>query len=400
MPFPRSAPMALNHGAGALPAGRIFHLTDNHSPAHPGVTAVVTQISRYLAGEQWPVTVLAAGTAGTPVPAGAGLVEFPLRPGTGTWRYPAGLGRYLADAVSPVDSVLHLHGVWGAPQWLGARFAARRGVAAILSPHDMLNPWHWRQGGLGRLKKLVYWRFLGEPAFRRLAVVHAITSQERDQLARCLPGRRLEIIPNAIDLQEAASALAGPEEFAPQMPEPYLLFLGRLHPKKGVDLLIEAFARAAGRRNFCLAVVGPDDSPAYTRELKARAQALGLAGRVVFPGPVFGPPKWQLYRRAWAFCLPSHSEVVGLVNLEAAAAGVPVITTYETGLDDWEQGGGILVHPRLEELTRALEQALAWSDNDRADRGRALRQLVARRYSWETVGPQWLELYRDCLANP
>lgn len=389
--------MVMNREAEAITAGRIFHLTDNHSPAHPGVTAVVTQISRYLAGQDWPVTVLAAGPARTPVPAGVGLVEFPLRRGSGGWRYPVGLATYLHETISPSDCILHLHGVWGAPQWLGARFAARRGVAAILSAHDMLNPWHWRQGWLRRVKKQVYWRTLAHPAFRRLTVLHAITPQERDYLARQFPEQRLEVIPNAVDLQEVAAALAGPA--APDLPSasPYLLFLGRLHAKKGVDLLIEAFARAGNRRDFHLVIVGPDDTLAYTRELKARVQALGLAARVVFPGPVFGAQKWHLYRRAWAFCLPSHSEVAGLVNLEAAATGTPVITTHETGLYDWEQGGGLLIHPRVEELTRALEQVFAWTERDREDRGRALRELVARRYSWEVVGPQWLKLYGEIL---
>jgi len=139
--------------------------------------------------------------------------------------------------------------------------------------------------------------------------------------------------------------------------------------------------------------VGPDWSAAYTAGLKDLARSLGLEGRVRFPGPVFGDGKWQLYRQAQALCLPSYSEVVGLVNLEAAAARTPVITTHETGLWDWEQGGGLLVHPRVEELTGALEAVFSWTESERESRGRALRELVERRYSWEAVGPRWLELY-------
>ena len=81
------------------------------------------------------------------------------------------------------------------------------------------------------------------------------------------------------------------------------------------------------------------------------------------------------------------------MNLEAAALGVPVLTTHETGLWDWEAGGGVLVHPRVADLSRALTGIFAWSETERLDRGRQLRQLVENRYSWQAVGPQWLELY-------
>ncbi len=118
---------------------------------------------------------------------------------------------------------------------------------------------------------------------------------------------------------------------------------------------------------------------------------------ISFTGPIFGAEKWQLYRHAWAFCAPSHSETVGLVNLEAAVARVPVVSTHETGLFDWEEGGGLLVHPRAEELAQALAQVLHWSESERNDRGRALRILVEKRYSWKAVGPQWLELYASLL---
>jgi glycosyltransferase involved in cell wall biosynthesis len=109
---------------------------------------------------------------------------------------------------------------------------------------------------------------------------------------------------------------------------------------------------------------------------------------------VFGPQKkLSLYRHAWAFCAPSQTEVMGLVNLEAASVQLPVVTTHETGLWDWEDGGGLLVHPRVEELSRALKQVFSWSDRERRDRGQKLRQLVERRYSWQAVGLQWLKFY-------
>jgi len=379
--------------------GQIYHVTDNHSPSHPGVTAVITQLTRFLAGQGWSTTVLAAGKALTPVPEGVGLVEFPLRPGGRTWRYPDKLKPYLQKIKKASGNIFHLHGVWGAPQWLAARAAVHQKVPALLTAHDMLSPWHWQDGRLRRLKKLVYWRALAYPAFRNLTVIHAITPKERDDLARLFPGQRPEVIPNAVDLEEAENLLSDSESGSAPPSGKYLLFLGRLHPQKGVDILLNAFARSLKGRDFRLVLVGPDSTSAYTAKLKSVINLSGLEKQVTFLGPVFGPQKWRLYRDAWALCSPSQTEVVGLVNLEAAAAGAPVITTHETGLFDWEEGGGILVHPQVEPLQAALEQVFSWSDRERQDRGRKLRQLVERRYSWKAVGPLWLELYAKILGR-
>lgn len=393
-------------GTGQAPApikpnqGHIFHLTDNYSPTHTGVTETITQISRYLASQGWPATVLAAGRALTPAPEGVGLLEFPLAPGGQTWRYPRNLGAYLSRIKENASPVFHLHGVWGAPQWLAARHAARRGFPAVLTAHDMLSPWHWRDGRWRRLKKLIYWYAMAYPAFRQLSVIHAITPREQNHLAQHFPGQNFVVIPNAVNVGEIDRILASQEfEGSFAAPPPYLLFLGRLHPKKGVEVLIAAFARTQPGKAFRLVIVGPAHSPAYGARLRDQVRSLGLEDRVTFLGPVFGPQKWQLYRNAWTFCAPSYSETVGFVNLEAAAVGVPVVTTHETGLYDWEGGGGLLVHPVVEDLARALAQVFAWKESERDERGRALRRLVEKRYSLEAVGPQWTSLYSRMLEQ-
>jgi glycosyltransferase involved in cell wall biosynthesis len=261
----------------------------------------------------------------------------------------------------------------------------------------MLNRWHLRHLGFKELRKLIYWRTVAYPAFRPIPLIHAVTPRERDELATWLPGQEIRVIPNAIDLEalDSLRANAG-EEVSPTVDEPYLLFLGRLHPVKGIELLISAFAKAIAGINgkFRLLIVGPASDPAYVAQLESLVRLLGIEEQVKFLGPVFGPQeKLSLYRHAWAFCSPSQTEVMGLVNLEAASAELPVVTTHETGLGGWEEGGGLLVHPRVEELSPALKQVFSWSESERQDRGRKLRQLVERRYSWQAVGPQWLELY-------
>jgi glycosyltransferase involved in cell wall biosynthesis len=373
----------------------IFHFTDDFSP-ESGVTGMVMQLTRYLGDQGWASTILtSAGRAGAAT-AGMDLVKFPLVPG-GVWRFPRGLKSYLRRLDRFDGSILHLHGVWMGFQWVAAQAARRQKIPALLSPHGMLNRWHLRHLGFSELRKLIYWRALAYPAFRHIPLIHAVTPRERDELATWLPGQCIRVIPNAIDLEamDHLRTMAG-DEPGPPVDEPYLLFLGRLHPVKGIELLIEAFAqsRRASKRKFRLLIVGPESDPAYSAKLKSLVRSLGVEHQVTFPGPVFDPQeKNALYRHAWAFCAPSQTEVMGLVNLEAASAQLPVVTTHETGLWDWEEGGGVLVHPRVEELSRALGQVFAWSESERQDRGHRMRQLVERRYTWQAVGPQWLELF-------
>lgn len=357
---------------------------------------MIAQLTRYLAGQGWATTILSPSKQASPIPSDVNWVKFPLALG-GFWRLPRGLKAYLQQITQLRGPILHLHGVWMGFQWVAAQVALAQKAPVLLSPHGMLNRWHLRHLGFKELRKLIYWRTVAYPAFRSIPLIHAVTPRERDELATWLPGQVITVIPNAIDLEAMDFLMANAgEETSPPGDEPYLLFLGRLHPVKGIDLLIEAFAKAiAGIRcKFRLLIVGPQSDPAYVAQLKSLVRLLGVEGRVIFLGPVFGPQKkLSLYRHAWAFCAPSQTEVMGLVNLEAASMELPVVTTHETGLDGWEEGGGLLVHPQVAELSRALRQVFSWSEGERQDRGQKLRQLVERRYSWQAVGPQWLELY-------
>lgn len=380
--------------------GHIYNITDNHSPSHPGVTAVVTQLTRYLARQGWPTTILAAGAALTAAAEGVQLVEFPLRQGGQSWRYPVKMGDYFKGLNAHSGSLFHLHGVWGAPQWLAARAAVRQGIPSVLTIYDMLSPWHWQQGCLHYLKKMIYWYTMAYPAFRHLTIIHAITPKERDCLTRQFPRNRLELIPNALDLEEVDSQLAASQRIPSQANNcPYLLFLGRLHPQKGVDILINAFARSNKGQNFRLVIIGSDFTPEYTAKLKSQVRLLGIEKQVTFLGPIFGLQKWRLYQDAWAGCLPSRSDSISITSLEFASASTPTVTTHESGLFDWEEGGGILVQPQVEQVSQALEQVFSWSETERRARGIQSRQLVERRYSWQAVGPLWLELYSRLIEQ-
>jgi len=389
--------MSRCHQRPTAATNRVVFIAEDLSAVAGGVPAVVRQLSRRIVEQRIDVDVVYAMGGAEDLPDSVSTIACPpdgLGRGWG-WgkRLRSTLGSVAKRRKTETSSpVFHIHGIWAAPQYFAARAAHRNNLPFIVSAHGMLEPWLWhRQGWRTRVKKNLYWHGMAYPVLSRAAVIHAITPLERDHLRVLFPRSRIEVIPNAIDVAQEGCTSNSERE-------PTILFLGRIEPKKGVDLLIEAFARANLSSEWRIRVVGPVWSDSYQRRLEELVRRLRLTERVMFLGPVFGDAKRSLLRRSWVMAVPSHSEVVGLVNLEAAIVYLPTITTPQTGLYDWESGGGVLVEPNIEHLSRALSQACEWSAEEQAERGRASRRLVAERYSWEAVLPQWLSLYRSLFG--
>jgi glycosyltransferase involved in cell wall biosynthesis len=375
--------------AGSPQAPAVVHVTEDMAPLAGGVPAVVRQLSRRLAAGGARVGVVHASGDARDLQPQVQTLACPPQGLRRAWSHGPGLRPGLAATLGTAIAngpVVHVHGVWAAPQLYAARAARAMGLPFVFTAHGMLEPWLWtQQGWRVRAKKAVYWRSLAQPALQRATVVHAITALERDHVFRLLPKTRIEVIPNAIEVGAAPTDTGDRERT--------VLFLGRIEPKKGVDILVRAFAEAGLSRDWALVVAGPAWSEPYLAELKRIAAELGLRDRVRFPGPVFGDAKRRLLETAWVMAAPSHSEVVGLVNLEAGERELPSITTHQTGLADWEEGGGILVQPEVADVARALRQACGWSASERRERGVSSRGLVQKTYSWEAVMPLWQSLY-------
>lgn len=322
------------------------------------------------------------------------VVELPCWGWTRTLRFHPGQARALAEIIDTFQpDVVHVHGALVPLQRTAVLCAVKKRISVILSVHGMLEPWLWKQrGALYYGVKRLYWNVLMKPALGQVAYVHAITHQEADTLAKEFPRVPQILIPNAVDLAEYASPQSAPDA------DRYILFLGRLHPIKGIDLLIAAFA-AVGNRSCRLLIAGPDDSVQYTDHLKAMVRQAGMDDRVSFVGGVFGAAKSALLAKAWLVVVPSYSEVVAMVNLEAAASYTPTITTTMTGLQDWGESGGLLIEPDAAQLTEALDRALSWSLEERMARGSQSRRFVAERYSWDVVGQRWMVAYQKVASG-
>ena len=274
------------------------------------------------------------------------------------------------------------------------RVASSLDIPTVLTVHGQVEPWAWYgQGHAKTLKKNTYWKMIGRPVFRHVSLVHAITPLERQHLEPLFPNKEIIVIPNAVNLSEMTT-----ESETESQVEKRILFLGRVHPVKRIDWLIKSFANARLSEKWRLVIAGPKEDENYLLSLYALVRSLGLDGQVSFVGSIYGEEKKDLIQTSWVVVVPSFSEVVGMVNLEAGAFETPSITTLETGLLDWEDGGGVLISGRDDDaLRQALTSVSHWTLNERIERGRKSRQLVEQRYSMDKVGEQWLEVYNQLL---
>lgn len=303
---------------------------------------------------------------------------------TGIWCY----SNTLADTLRNSNaSINHIHGIWMYPQYITAKTSYDTNKPYVVTPHGMLEPWLWEQG---TSKKKIYFNLMIKKYFSHANVLHAITPDEKDNLHTLFGHKQIEVIPNSISYTEIDSYNIQRQEC-----DKFILFVGRLHPKKGIDLLIKAFSKLKDT-DVQLKIAGPFN--AYKNELETLVKDLNIENRVEFLGMITGEKKLQLFKDSWVFVAPSFSEVVGMVNLEAGILGTPVITTYQTGLyKEWNDNGGILINPNIDELYNKLSEAVSWSEEERDERGNELKQFIIKHYSWEHNMSTWIELYKGII---
>jgi glycosyltransferase involved in cell wall biosynthesis len=302
-------------------------------------------------------------------------------------RYPLPLARpiTLLRVVREADVVLVM-GYWYVLAALVCLVARIAGRPVALCPAGELSPF----GCKTLLKKIFYW-FCGRKMIATAASIIATNVRERDEIVGNfgIAPSRVTISPNGI----ALSTLD--ENCSVALPAiPFILFLGRLTAIKGPDLLVEAFAQVSKAiPNVSLVIAGPDFG--MRGALEARVRALGIDRHVHFLGFVDERTRQQLYRKAALLAVPSRSEVMSMVALEAGVMGLPVLLTDRCGFEEIEDvGGGLVVSANERGLAEGLTKMLV----DIAAlplMGERLRQFVLTRYAWGTVACQ----LREHLAN-
>ena len=376
----------------------VLHATDFHNQTNTGITFAVNELVSQTLPELGPLGSVSLVSVGkTDVIALEGVKYFTadLSKGPGSiWRYAPRYAAICEEISRRQDiGIVHVHGAWMHPQLAAVCTAHRLGIPTVLTNHGLVQ-WAVRQPDrIGALKKRLYLALMRRRLFEKVTVHHAITPFDRDSIHSFFPDGRIEVIPNFIDLRKVDCELQKSERVNC---EPYVLFIGRLHPTKGIDILIEAFGRADLPRDWRLVIVGPTGDRSYTARLRQMIAANPRSNRIELREPVWDiAAKYALMRNAWVTAVPSHTEVISLVNLESSACATPTITTWATGLSDWVEGGGLLVEPAVQSLATALSACSRWSDKERFQRGAASRRLIEERYSAATIVPRWMDLYRS-----
>lgn len=298
------------------------------------------------------------------------------------------------EAVVRDAAVVHMHGLWQAQTRRGARAARRGNVPYLIAAHGMAEPWALRQKGL---KKKIYTALFEGRNLRHAACLHALSRPEIGHLRALAPGARVCFIPNGVDLAPfdylpPRSAL---EEVHPELVGKFvLLFIGRLHAKKGLDLLAEALARIAGDfPSIHLVLAGNDDGA--LAPFRSQCKSLGVLSRVTCLGHVSG----ELARRVWAaadaFVLPSYSEGFSMAILEALACKLPCLITTACHFPELgKAGGGIVVEPTITGVAGGLHDLLGASDCERLELGFRGRSLVESNYTWDRQACRLAEVYQ------
>lgn len=303
----------------------------------------------------------------------------------------SGMRAWLRERLAHFD-VLHTHSVFLWPTWRAAAHARALRVPYVMAPRGMLVPEmiarrQW-------LAKTLWLRMLERSNLAGADALHFTSERERDDALRLgVACRRAAVIANGVEPEDnplagGAADIAGPD--------PYLLYLGRLSWKKGLDVLVRAVAQAPGVR----VVIAGNDEEGGRAALERLARECGVADRVRFLDPVYGALKWQLLRSARALVLPSQSENFGNAVLEAMAAGKPVAVSPGVGLAAAVRVArcGVVVESEPGALAEAL-QSLWRDDAVCAEMGERGRALVQRQYAWPRIAAQVEALYRSILES-
>ena len=311
----------------------------------------------------------------------------------------ADLRRIVDECVAKAD-IVHIHAMWEEIQHQAARAAHRRKVPYLIRPCGMLDPWSLRQSRWIK-KALLAWRV--RKNLDHAAGLHFTTTTERD-LAGPLKLKSTPIVePNGVDLREFTN-LPSPGTFRSRYPrlgdKPYLLFLSRLHPKKGLDLLVPAFAKVAADVKLdgaMLVLTGPD-ADGYRAEIESLVAKLGLADRVIFTGMLGGEQRIAALAEARLFVLPSYQENFGNVVIEALAAGTPVIISDQVNIHAEIKSAGVggVVPTNVDALAGEI---VAWmEDEGRYRKARAkARPFVWGNYDWMKIAETWKGRYEGMV---
>ena len=377
---------------------RILRVIHSVHPDQGGPVEGLLRSAAYhaKAGHQTEVVSLDAGPVqGFPLPL------HPLGPGLGRYGYTPRPAQWITAHADRFDACV-IHGLWNHAVIGGGRAARASGLPYVVFTHGMLDPWFRRAAPLRHLAKQVIWWAAQAEVMEGAARV-LFTSEGEARAARAAFAQtpiRPHVLPYGAARPSQRERAEGPLAFAARVPmpnRPYLLFMSRFHPKKGLDLLIPAFAQSAARHPGLQLVLAGPDPDGMTPSLRKLAQHSGIRRRVYFPGPLSGASKWGALMGADALCLPSHGENFGIVLAEAMACATPVLTTHAVNIAPRiaEAGAGLIEQDDASGITRLLHRWGALDPPRRAQMSAAAKRLHASDFTVERAAQALAQVLTD-----
>ena len=303
------------------------------------------------------------------------------RPFSSTWK------KAVMDLFNNIQpDVAHINCCWTPDCAMLQRLAQKMGFKAVLSPHGMLEPWIVRRHYWTR--KLPALMLYQKAAVQRADCLLATAESERDNLLKLGYNKNIKVVKLGIDAEGIALKKSWKRT-------KQILFLSRVHPKKGINFLIEASAELrAELRGYKIIVAGEGEAD-YVSALKRKILDLGLQDVVELVGGVSDAEKWRLFQTSDFFVLPTHSENFGLAIAEALASGTPVITTVGTPWRDLNKTrSGAWIEIGTKPLAETLRRFIALSDDELERMGRNGRKLIESKYSAKVMAEQMMKIYQ------
>lgn len=385
---------------------RVLQVVPSLALRHGGVSVSVRELSRGLAQlgvsvEIWSTPRGYDAALDSPQDeqlrqAGVAVRYFPVSslPWLGQrYAYSAPLGRALRQETGRCD-LLHIHSIWLYPTLAASRACRSYGVPYVLSPCGALDPYSL---SVRRAAKQLYGAWFERKNLQGAAALHFTSPQEQRRSETFGSDVRSAVIPRSLDLSRI------PEIPAEQRPEwggrKVLLFLGRLHPKKRLDIAVEAFARLCKLRGDVQLVIAGADEGSAPAASRIAAEA-GVRDRVSFLGMAGPTQRWALYKSASLFLLPSEDENFGMSALEAMACGVPVLLSAHVGLAEEVSSAraGRVLNAGPDEWATAAHELLE-RPGQAAEMGQAGRRLVEQKFSTREVAGRMKALYESLHAR-
>lgn len=287
------------------------------------------------------------------------------------------------DAAAAQGSLLHAHGLWRMPNVYPGRAARRHNVPLVLSPRGMLGA---AALDYSAMQKRLFWHIAQSGAVAPVRCYHATSQAELEDIRKFGLTAPVGILPNGIDLPDLNGSVLRAKQ---------VLHLGRIHPKKGIDRLLYAWARVAEEHSdWQLRIVGPSER-GHVDELQRLVGRLGLGSCICFDGPLYGAEKQAAYRQASLFVLATRHENFGMVVAEALANSTPVICTTGAPWDGLlREGCGWWVDQSPEAIATALLDGMTRTPGQLAEMGSRGRDWMRRDFGWDGVAKKMLEVYR------